>query len=123
VEAALADLLEDGTVERHVRRMRRIYLARRDTLCDAVEAGLGGVLTIARPSGGLAVWARARGVDMEKWRAAAEQLGVLLQTARRFTFDGRPRAAVRLGFAPLDARQLREAVRRLREALAMVQGR
>jgi GntR family transcriptional regulator/MocR family aminotransferase len=42
---------------------------------------------------------------------------VLFHPGRRFAFDGRARPFLRLGFASLDERELREAVRRLAAAL------
>jgi GntR family transcriptional regulator / MocR family aminotransferase len=46
-QAALANLLERGEVERHLRKMRRLYRARRDALVEALsshlaEASIGG---------------------------------------------------------------------------------
>ena len=51
------------------------------------------------PRGGMAIWARVHGADVELWARACAQRGVVFQTAKRFTFDGRPGRAVRLGFA------------------------
>src|SRR5260221_6416314 len=49
-ERAIAELLEDGDVQRHVWRMRRIYLARRDALADALRSRLGGAVELDLPS-------------------------------------------------------------------------
>ena len=66
----------------------------------------------------MALWCRAaEGIDVERWAAAAEEAGVLFDTARRFAFDGAPRPAVRLGFAADAERELREGVRRMAATL------
>jgi GntR family transcriptional regulator/MocR family aminotransferase len=118
IECAVAELVEDGELARHARRVRRIYAARRDALARALERHLGGVLSFAMPAGGMAVWARApRGVDVDAWAARALERGVSVHPGRRFAFDGRPRRALRLAFAALDERELAEAVRRLAAAL------
>jgi GntR family transcriptional regulator / MocR family aminotransferase len=49
--------------------------------------------------------------------ARAAELGLLLQVARRFAFDGKSRPFVRLGFAQHEPREAKEAVRRLVAAL------
>jgi GntR family transcriptional regulator/MocR family aminotransferase len=117
VERAVAELLEDGEVQRHARRMRKAYLERRDVLVRALEEYLPDTLRYRVPHGGLAIWARVLGgVDVEAWRERLEG-SVVLHTAKRFAFDGRAAPFVRLGFAPLDPRELREAVRRLASAL------
>lgn len=117
LEAAVAELIEEGELERHVRKMRRVYLARRDVFVDALARRLGGRFEFAVPSGGMALWGRALGgVDVEAWSARALEREVLLMTARQFAVDGRVRPFVRLGFAALTEPELEEAVRRLADA-------
>ena len=117
LEAAVAELIEEGELERHVRKMRRVYLARRDVFVDALARRLGGRFEFAVPSGGMALWGRALGgVDVEAWSARALEREVLLMTARQCAVDGRVRPFVRLGFAALTEPELEEAVRRLADA-------
>jgi GntR family transcriptional regulator / MocR family aminotransferase len=114
VEAAVAELLEDGEVQRHARRARRIYRERRDTLVAALQRHLGGALSLRVPPGGMALWAEAaRGIDVERWRERALAAGVVFQTASDFTFDGGRLPFLRLGFAMCNERELETAARRL----------
>ncbi len=118
VERAVAELLEDGEVQRHIRRARRAYRARRDVLVSELRLRLGGALAFGVPLGGTALWARVAGdIDLSAWVAEAGARGVTMQQGQRFAFDGRARPFVRLGFAQLDESELREAVRRLEGAL------
>jgi GntR family transcriptional regulator / MocR family aminotransferase len=118
VERAVAELLEDGDVQRHARRARRIYAARRDALSEALRKHLGGVLAFAPPVGGMALWARVDGaVDVDAWAARALARGVAFYPGRRFAFDGRRRPFVRLGFAALTEKELGEAVQKMAAAL------
>jgi GntR family transcriptional regulator/MocR family aminotransferase len=119
VEAAVAELLEEGEVQRHARRARRVYEARRDALVAAFRRALGGVLAFDVPSGGMALWTRvAPGVDVDRWAAEAARLGVVFMPGRLFTLDGRRLPHARFGFASLDDAERTEAVRRLGRALA-----
>ena len=112
IEAALAELFEDGEVQRHVRRARRVYMARRDTLVQALRKELGDRVSFEIPTGGMAIWCRVHGgVDVDAWLARAARAGVWFQTAKLFTFDGRPRPCVRLGFAPLPEKEIVAAVK------------
>ncbi len=113
LEAAVAELLEEGVVQRHARKARRVYAARRAFAAELLRRELGHALSFELANGGLAIWGRLKGVDAERWARAALGLGVLVSPGRRFAFDGRPRRALRLGFANLEERRLREAVRRL----------
>lgn len=117
IEAAVAELLEDGEVQRHVRRVRKIYHSRRDALASALHEQLGGTVAFAVPQGGMAMWLRAaEGFDVEAWEQRGLARGVRFNAGRRFMFDERATACVRVGFAGLDERKLREAVRRMVQA-------
>jgi GntR family transcriptional regulator/MocR family aminotransferase len=120
IEAAVAELFEDGDAQRHVWRTRRIYAARREALARALEARLGGALSFHMPAGGMALWCRvATGLDAEEWARCALAARVAVQAGKQFAFDGRARPYLRLGFGRHDDGELTEAVRRL--AVAMPQ--
>ncbi|MDB4969286.1 MAG: GntR family transcriptional regulator [Myxococcales bacterium] len=117
VECAVAELIEDGELQRHVRRMRRIYLSRREALVASLHKRLGGVLSFSVPPGGMALWAQAGGVDVDAWAERSLQRGAVFHPGRQFAFDGRSRPALRLGFAALTEAELDEGVRRIAAGL------
>ncbi len=117
VECAVAALVEEGELARHVRRVRAAYERRRDALAAALRRRCGGALRFEVPAGGMALWAELDG-DVEALRSRALTRGVGFMSARSFTFDGAPAPAARLGFISLDEDELREAARRLGAALA-----
>ena len=118
LEHALAELIEEGEVQRHIRRVRRVYAARRDVLVQALRARLGGALEFDVPAGGIGLWTRVvDGIDVEAWSARAREHGAVFVTARSLAVDGKPRPFARLGFAALDPAEIEEGVRRLAAAL------
>jgi GntR family transcriptional regulator/MocR family aminotransferase len=119
VERAVAELIEDDVIGRHVRRVRREYHARRDALVSELERQLAGALTFRAPSGGMALWARltVRGVSTDDWALRTLEKKVLMHAGRRFRYDGRESPFVRLGFAPVTPEEIRLAVERLAAAL------
>jgi GntR family transcriptional regulator/MocR family aminotransferase len=113
-ECAVAELIEDGEIQRHARRVRGIYRARRDTLAAALGRHLAGALSFQVPPGGMALWAAARrGIDVDAWATRARAAGVIFSTGRDFTLDGRPRPFLRLGYAQRNEAEITEAVRRM----------
>jgi GntR family transcriptional regulator/MocR family aminotransferase len=119
VECAIAELFEDGEMLRHVRRMCRIYAARRDALAQAIERRLGSALRFRMPEGGLALWAEAdAGIDVGAWSREGMREGVLFQDAGACDLLQRERLHMRLAFSLLDERELDEAVARMARALA-----
>jgi GntR family transcriptional regulator/MocR family aminotransferase len=119
-ELALAELFEDGELARHTRRARRIYEQRREHFVELLRRQLGHVLSFSVPTGGMALWARAQGVDVPGWLSACERGGVAFQAGTQFRFDGAASPFVRLGFACLNEAELGEAVRRMRKALSQL---
>jgi GntR family transcriptional regulator/MocR family aminotransferase len=118
LEHAVAELIEDGELVRHARKMRRIYEARRDALVTALRRDLGSVLSFDIPAGGITLWARvADDIDLERWRTRALAQGVAFTSARDLAVDGRPRPFVRIAYARYDEPELADAVRRMRRAL------
>lgn len=118
VQRAAAELLEDGLLQRHARKMRRIYQARREALAGALRRHLGGAVTFDLPAGGMCLWLWVDpAIDPEAWVARARRAGVGLIAGRAFDFHGRRRPNLRLGYSALDEGELEEAVRRLARAL------
>lgn len=118
LEYAIAELFEDGAIQRYIRRVRREYRERRDTLVSALGDQLGDHVTFDVPAGGIALWIKARkGLDVDAWARSARERGAIIETAARYTIDGRARPFVRLGFASLNPKELGEGVRRLAAAI------
>jgi len=116
-ERAVADLIRDGELSAHLRRARRIYEGRRDLLCAGLGAALGGELEIRPPSGGLALWLKARpGLDAAAWVRRARDRGLRLHPPDHFHLGpGEP--AFRMGFSQASEEELEAAVARLKAAL------
>jgi GntR family transcriptional regulator/MocR family aminotransferase len=117
LEAAVAELMEDGELAQHVRRMRGVYRERRDALVASLRARLGGRLEFDVPRGGMALWAHAPGIDVVAWKQRALAAGAVLRVGRDFSCRGVGSPHLRLGFAALDPRELDEGVRRVAAAL------
>lgn len=119
LEFALAELIEEGEIQRHIRRVRREYASRREVLVNALQRRLGDALHFTVPAGGIGLWVgAAEGIDIDRWAERARERGAVMMTARGFAVNGRARPFARLGFASLDRAELVEGVRRLAAALA-----
>jgi GntR family transcriptional regulator/MocR family aminotransferase len=117
-EAAVAALIAEGELQRHVARVRRVYATRREVLAASLRRTLGERVGLTPASGGMAWWVRFRvSVDLDRWARRSLERGVAWYPGRRYAFDGEPVAGARFSFAWLDERELPEAVRRLGAAL------
>ncbi|MFO0594964.1 MAG: PLP-dependent aminotransferase family protein [Myxococcaceae bacterium] len=110
LENAVAELMEDGEVQRHALRAKRAFHARRDVLVQTLRRELGDVLEFEVPRAGLAVWARVHEVDVEAWAARALKKGVRFFTGRPYVPSGAAIPFMRLGFGHLNEGELSRAV-------------
>jgi len=119
LERAMAELLQDGEIERHLNRMHQVYRHRRDVLGNALAQHVGAALSFDPPAGGLALWARAEdGLDVDAWARRALERGVAFQAGRQFAFHGGAVQGLRIGFSNYGDAELVEVARRMGEALA-----
>lgn len=116
-EAAVAALIEDGELQRHIARVRRVYTNRREILANSLRRTFGDGVEFTLAPGGMALWVRLlMAVDVEAWARRSVAHGVSWYTGRRYAFDGRPKPFARFSFAWLNERELPEAVRRMAAA-------
>jgi len=110
-QAALADFLEEGHLERHVRRMRRLYKHRRDVLLEELDRHFGADATIRGDAAGMhmtVTFPAGRGI-----RARAQRAGVHLAGTEIYYLSKPAPNEFILGFSAIGDRAIRESVKRL----------
>jgi GntR family transcriptional regulator/MocR family aminotransferase len=114
-QAALADFISEGHLERHVRRMRRIYKRRRDVMLEALDRHFGERAVVRGDAAGLHMSVRFTG--LRDLRAPAADAGVHISSSEIYYFTKPQRAAAEyiLGFSSLSERAIRESIKRLAE--------
>ncbi len=111
-------LTEPGFLPAHLAGLRVRYRAQADALVGALRAELPDRFTFAEPDGGMFVWGRlTSGGDAAALLARAIDHGVAFVPGAEFAVDAAHRDELRLSFANGSAPELREGVRRLREAM------
>ena len=117
-EDAAAELMENGELRRHARKVRNVYATRRSQFADALAQTLGELVDYSLPDGGLAFWLRfRREADLDKIEARAPGLGLRFATSRSFMARDTAPRGLRVGFASLNPGEAREAIRALKSAL------
>lgn len=117
-QMALADFIAEGHFARHLRKMRLLYLERRNALVDALTGELGDILDVAVPEAGihLVAWLPA-GMSAQRAAhlAAAHSLHIL--PISQFSLRPLPRDGLLFGFASASPEELRAGVKTLAIAL------
>lgn len=116
MEAAIAELIEEGELHRHVRKMMRLYAERRARFVELLTEHFGDHIKLSVPDGGLAFWVRFDDVDCDRLLAHAHERRLHFQSPQTFASNGAKVQALRLGFASLDLDELKVATKSLRAA-------
>jgi len=119
-QLALADFINSGHFDRHLRRTTTSNAARRQALVAALRQQFEDRVEICGANAGLHVFAWLKGKSGDPIRNAserAENAGVGLYTADPFYPKPPDRTGILLGYAALRERDIREGIRRLAAAL------
>lgn len=118
IQEGLAEFIADGHFLAHLRRVRRLYHARRDHLVDELERQLGGMLSVEVPPGGIQLVARVKRGRTDQ-AAVRRLLAAGVETrALSGLAVGRPRDhGLLLGFAAWRESEISAAVRTMASCL------
>ncbi|WP_222164663.1 aminotransferase-like domain-containing protein [Edaphocola aurantiacus] len=111
LDNAMAELLNDGTIQRYLRKALAVYEDRRNYFCDALQQELGGLVDFSIPEGGMTVWTKFDpSIDLQKLSEQAYARGLYLSAGAMHQYPGYNENAVRLGFASSTKEQLAESI-------------
>jgi GntR family transcriptional regulator/MocR family aminotransferase len=118
-QEALALLMETGRFDRHLRRVREIYRARRDVLAAEVDVAFGPGHLHGLAAGCHALMHLPAGSSEPAVVAAAAALGVRVNGLGHYAFVGTAASppALVLGFGNVGEQQIRRGIRALAEAV------
>jgi GntR family transcriptional regulator / MocR family aminotransferase len=132
-QAAMASFLASGAYERHVRKMRKVYAARRAALLEALEAAFGGPdgsVEVLGAAAGLHVALRFRGGAFRGLRfdeatvSRIASAGAVVYPASRFAHAAFPgiERIILMGFGNLGEDAIARGVGALRRGLSAAIG-
>jgi DNA-binding transcriptional MocR family regulator len=118
LQAAMADFVESGAYDRHLVRVRKELLARRDAVLEALAREMPEGTTWTTPEGGYQIWIELPGgIDTSDLLTDAAAAGVLFMPGSQFYDDARPGSGLRVTFAMADTKALVVGVERLAQVV------
>src|SRR6266567_3339474 len=117
-QATLARFITEGFFISHVKRMRKIYLERRDFFIEQFNKLLGDRFVLQIPEAGLhfVAWLR-READFARVARVRAEIGVKLPSLAFFCVQAKLKPAFAFGFAAWTPAQIRESLVKLASAL------
>lgn len=113
MEQAVLQLIQDGTIKRHLKKATLYYHSKRDMAETLLHKHLRHKATFDTPDGGLAIWITP--TTQPNWPALAEKLqakGIRIITPDCYSF-GKPANGLRLSYGSVTEAQLEEGIRAL----------
>lgn len=112
-ELAIAELMNQGEIKRHIRRALKIYQQRRDHAVNQVRTFLPNA-TFSVPPGGLALWLGFdETIDIKKWQSDCLINGVSILPGQLFSGSDKKVSAIRMGYASLNESEFDRGLKRL----------
>ncbi|TDQ79223.1 GntR family transcriptional regulator/MocR family aminotransferase [Sphingobacterium yanglingense] len=119
LDNAMAQILNDGTIQRYLRKASKIYEERRDYFCSLLTQNLTNAVEFAIPDGGMTIWARFdEKIDLEKLAKIAYKKGLYFSDGSIHKYANFNKNATRLGFASATKEDLQSSVAILKSLIA-----
>jgi GntR family transcriptional regulator/MocR family aminotransferase len=116
LQVALAHFIDRGAFARHIRKVRRVYTARHETVVQILNRDFADHLEVIPAVAGLHVAALARSASVDQISEVAlraAELGVQVQRLAKFALDA-PRAGLLFGYGAIPTSQIHEGLSLLR---------
>lgn len=116
LELTFAEFIQTGDLDRHIRKVLKIYEARRDLLCRLLYNELSEFFSFQIPKGGMAVWVKLN--QKHSWQQVsgiARKEGLDIGNWQRYDLANSGHNAIRIGFATYNEQEIKSLVDKLKQ--------
>ncbi len=118
LELTFADFIKSGDLDRHIRKVMKIYKNRRDLFCKLLTEELGNVFEFEIPKGGMAVWIKLN--PNYSWKEIATNAlkhGLSIGDWQRYDTSQFGHNCIRIGFAAHNEEEIYELISRFKKTI------
>ena len=118
-QAVLTDFVKEGHLDRHIRRIRGVYLKKREVFTGIVQKELADYVEIQEADAGMNLLAQLkkglRGVEVAQ---AAYRRGIQISPLSEFCFKCKMPEGILLGFTLIDEQEMKSGILKLKSVLS-----
>ena len=121
LELTFEDFIKSGDLDRHIKKVMKVYKARRDLFCQLLIENFSDVFSFDKPKGGMAVWLTLHKVY--SWKAVAEvakKYQLEIGEWQRYDNAKSGHNSIRIGFAMYNEEEMYELINRLSKTMIEV---
>ncbi|WP_298883389.1 PLP-dependent aminotransferase family protein [uncultured Polaribacter sp.] len=114
LELTFEDFIKSGDLDRHIKKVMKVYKARRDLFCKILNEQFSDVFTFKKPKGGMAVWLTLN--KKYSWKnisKAAIKHQLEIGEWQRYDNAKVGHNSIRIGFASYNEEEIKELLKRL----------
>ncbi|CAL2075536.1 PLP-dependent aminotransferase family protein [Tenacibaculum sp. 190524A05c] len=115
LELTFADFIQSGELDSHIRKVIKVYKARRDLFCELLSNELSNFFEFEIPKGGMAVWLHLK--EPYQWKAVAKtgrKHKLEIGDYERYDSANTNHNCIRVGFASFNEIEIKEFIVRLK---------
>lgn len=121
---ALEKFMNDGKLQKHIRRAHAIYAGRRERIINRLEGDLSDWLGVIHSTAGCHITALLkRPIDLALLIESCRRVGVGIYSIERFFYQRPPQAGLLMGFGSIETLDIDPALDRLHEILGQLDER
>jgi len=111
LDNAMAQLLNEGTIQRYLRKTLTVYEERRNHFCKLLQSELGNAVDFSIPDGGMTVWTEFdKSIDLEKLAQKAYTKDLYISNGVIHQYPAYNKNGIRLGFASSSTEDLTKSI-------------
>jgi GntR family transcriptional regulator/MocR family aminotransferase len=118
LELTFADFIKSGDLDRHIRKVMKIYKQRRDLFCKLLKDELGSFFEFEIPKGGMAVWVKLKlDYSWETISEFARKHKLEIGDWQRYDSAKQGHNCMRIGFAAYNEEEIYQLIDRFKKTI------
>ncbi|HNP19445.1 MAG TPA: PLP-dependent aminotransferase family protein [Fulvivirga sp.] len=117
MQHVLAEAIQSGELNRHLKKTLHIYRQRRDNLVRLLNKHLREFVEFEISEGGMAIWVRFKGISLVSLKPVINKMGLYMDIDKDLAKDHN---SLRMGFASLDEEEQERAILILVKAIGQL---
>ena len=118
LELTFEDFIRSGDLDRHIKKVMKVYKARRDLFCDLLKESFSDIFSFEIPKGGMAVWTKLN--DNYSWGTVADMARkhkLEIGEWKRYDNANSGHNSIRMGFATYNEDEIYELFSRFKKTI------